>query len=281
MPVAAATVAKPAFRFLKDIAADLARGEIAFPTFAQATLKIRRTLDIPGVDAERMAQAISTEPLLAVRLVRMANSAAMGGGGKPIGDVKSAIVRLGHQNVRTLAISVAMEQLRNAPANPTYAAIAERAWCHSVNVAAMAFVLAKRLPRVNPDEALFAGLVHDIGHFYLLAQAPKYPEIEDHQDELEGLLAEWHPSIGQAVLHDFQLSEAVLEAVAEHEYGQFHLPPRTLRDVVVLANVAMADTNPVAGLRTVPPGALADPGVESLLTDARVEIQAVIAGLRG
>ncbi len=274
-------VASPAFRFLKDIAADLARGEVTFPTFNQATIRIRQTLERPDVDVEHVAQAISTEPLLAARLVRMANSVAMNPGGKPVGDVKSAILRLGHTTVKSVAVAVAMEQLRGRLKHHGYASIAEQAWRHSVDVAARAYVLAKHLSRVNPDEALFAGLVHDIGHFYLLSQAPKYPEIEDAPEELEQLLAEWHPSIGQAVLHDFRLSEAALEAVAEHENGHYRLPLRCLPDIVSLANLCGAQTNPVRAYRQVPPGKLGEPEVISALVSARGEIDALVALLSG
>jgi HD-like signal output (HDOD) protein len=142
-------------------------------------------------------------------------------------------------------------------------------------------VLAKRLSRINPDEALFAGLVHDIGHFYLLSLAARHPELEENPREVAGILASWHPSIGQAVLHDFRLSEGLLEAVAEHENGRYRLPLRTLPDVVTLANLASSSTNPVAALYPVPEGVLQEPDVVDTLNDARAEIDALASALRG
>ena len=239
----------PTFRFLQAIAADLARGKVAFPTFSQATIKVRATLDQPDIDADRLAQVISTEPLLAARLVQMANSAALNPGGRPVGDVRNAILRVGMASVRSVAVAVALEQLRAEARSPAFQPFAEAAWRHSVEVAAVAHVLAKRLSRINPDEALFAGLVHDIGHFYLLSQAPHYPELEQDPDQLAQVLAEWHPSIGRAVLHEFHLSEGVLEAVAEHENGHYRMPLRSLADLVTLANLVCGATNPVAAYR--------------------------------
>ena len=66
------------------------------------------------------------------------------------------------------------------------------------------------MTRLNADEALFAGLVHDIGRFYLLSRAAAYPDLVAHPDELDALIHEWHPSIGQAVLHEFDLAEPAL-----------------------------------------------------------------------
>ena len=137
-----------------------------------------------------------------------------------------------------------------------------------MEVAAVAYVLAKRLSRINPDEALFAGLVHDIGHFYLLSQAKHYPELEQDPEELMHVLAEWHPSIGRAVLHEFQLSEGVLEAVAEHENGHYRMPLRTLPDLVTLANlVACGDES--GCLRIVSPRPMrVEPEIVTVLTEA-------------
>jgi hypothetical protein len=51
----------------------LKRRALTFPTFGQATLKLRAALGRPEIE-DRLAQVISTEPLLAARLVRMANA---------------------------------------------------------------------------------------------------------------------------------------------------------------------------------------------------------------
>lgn len=270
----------PAFRFLKGIATDLARGKVAFPTFSQATIKVRATLDRPDIDAERLANVISTEPLLAARLVQIANSAALNPGGKQVGDVRSAILRVGHATVRSVAVALALEQLRHEGRSPAFQPYAEAAWRHSVDVAAVAHVLAKRLSRIHPDEALFAGLVHDIGHFYLLSQAVHYPELERNPAELADVLASWHPSIGQAVLHEFHLPAGVLEAVAEHENGSYRLPLRTLTDIVTLANLACAATNPVAAYRNAGAESRFEPDVIAVLADARSEIDALASSFR-
>ena len=110
--------APAAFRFLQAIAADLAKQKVAFPTFSRATIKIRPALEQPDIDADRLAQTIATEPLLAARLVQMANSAALNPGGRPIGDVRNAILRVGMASVRSVAVAVAMEQLRADARSP-------------------------------------------------------------------------------------------------------------------------------------------------------------------
>ena len=271
----------PAFRFLQDIAANLSREKLVFPTFSQATIKVRTALEDPDIDAERLGKIVSTEPLLAARLVQMANSAALNPGGKPVGDVRSAILRVGLSSVRSVAVAVALEQLRDGAQSPAMRPFAEAAWRHSLQVAAIAYVLAKRLSRINPDEALFAGLVHDIGHFYLLSRASAYPEMQQNPEELAEILGQWHASIGQAVLHDLHVSDALIEAVGEHENRHYRSPLRSLSDIVSLANIAASKTNPVPSLRVDPVSVIKEPDIVDALNDARGEIVALATTLRG
>lgn len=274
------TTDSPGFRFLQEIAADLSRGQVAFPTFSRATIKIRAAVNDPDVDIDHLAQLISSEPVLAARIIQMANSAALNPGGKPIGDVRSAVLRVGLTSVKSVAVAVAMEQLREETLVPAYLPHAESAWRHSVDVAAVSCVLARPLARINPDEALFAGLVHDIGHFYLLSQAAKYPRLEHHLSELEDILAEWHPAIGSAVLHEFQLSDAVLEAVAEHESMHYAFPLRSMPDLVTVANLICGATNPIAAYRDRSAAVSFQPEIVAAFRDGKAEIQALAKVLR-
>ena len=167
-----------AYEFLQALAADLSSKQISFPTFTGATIRVRTALNDPTIDVERLARAISAEPLLPARLIHIANSVALNpGGGKQVSDVRSAVIRVGHDIVRSTAISLAMEQLKAAKDVQVFHEQAEWIWRHSLEVAAIAYVLTRKHARLNPDEALFAGLVHDIGRFYLLSRAAAYPEL--------------------------------------------------------------------------------------------------------
>ncbi len=147
-------------------------------------------------------------------------------------------------------------------------------------VAAMSFVIAEKMTRQRPEEALFAGLIHDIGYFYLLSKSGNYPELESVPAALDDVLRDWHPPIGQAVLHAFKLSDATLMAVVEHENGHYNSPPRTISDVVTLANMVTARTNPIylntgAAIPDVPNV----PELPEVLAGAKGEIESLVAAL--
>jgi len=273
-----APAADPCFRFLQDIAQDLASGDVNFPAFSAATVEVRAALDDQNVNAEKLAKVISREPLLSAKLVRLANSTALNPSGRPIADVRTAVIRVGHSNVRSVAVAVAYDQLKADRDLQQHRDKAELAWRHSVQVASISYVIASKLTRLSPDEALFAGLVHDIGFFYLLSRANKYPELESNPEALMDVLRNWHASIGQAVLHSFNLTPGVMDAVGEHENGPHKMPPRTMRDVVHLANLVAAQTNPVNDPNA-PPEKLEEPELGAVLAQAQEQLSSLVSVL--
>ncbi len=93
-----------------------------------------------------------------------------------ITDLKGAVARIGFANVRTASLAYAMQQIRNAPALAPIRQPLNELWEHSVKMAAMAFVAARRWTRVSPDQALLAGLMHGVGKVYILARSAEHPD---------------------------------------------------------------------------------------------------------
>lgn len=231
-------------RFIQDISDDLASGSVSFPTYIDATLKIRELVDDPAMTADRLARAVGAEALLSAKLIRLANSAALNPGGPPVTDVRAAIIRVGFAHVRTLVWAVAMDQLRQARELGEFRDTARQLWEHSLNVAAIAYVLTKKLTRLNPDAALYAGMVHDIGLFYLLSRVPEYPELLDARDELSALMFDLHEGVAHAILESLGTPEEVIRAVDDHEMFGDGFPPESLSDVLFIANQMATAANP-------------------------------------
>ncbi|MCL2636592.1 MAG: HDOD domain-containing protein [Betaproteobacteria bacterium] len=224
------------FKVLEDIARDLSGNEITFPTFLNITFQVRAALKDPNLNIEQLAKLVGAEPLMSTKIIRMANSVALNPSGREVADVKNAIVRVGMEAVRTVSFAVAMEQMLRQKQMKPFEAISQRLWEHTSYVAALCRVLAKKLSKINGDEAMFAGLVHDLGVFYLLSRAANFPELVDDKVELHGLLVGWHDSIGHALLSALGSPESVLVAVQEHETERTISEISTLPDVLYVAN---------------------------------------------
>ena len=224
------------FSVLEDIAKDLSGEVVAFPTFLDITFQVRTALKDPRLSIDRLARLVGIEPLMSTKVVRMANSAAMNPSGRGIVDVQSAISRIGMDAVRSISFAVAMEQLLGSKDMAPFEALSRELWEHSMQTAALCRMLARRVGGINPDEALFAGLVHDIGAFYLLSRVVKYPEFAEDRAFLLDFLVQWHENIGHALLAAMGLPEEVLVAVQEHEQEREMVRIKSVADLVFVAN---------------------------------------------
>ena len=224
------------FRILEDIARDLS-GEVNFPTCLDAAVMVRNALKDPEISLDRIAHVIEVEPLIASKLLRLSNSVPYNPSGRAITDLKTAIGRLGFEAVRTTSLAVAMDQMLKAKRVSSFDTLSRLTWEHSLQVAAIARVLARRIGRVNPDEAMLAGMIHDIGVFYLLYRAAEYPEYRDSPEVTIDLIAGWHESIGESLLHVLGLPERIVDSVRDHDRQHNMENPCTLPDVVYFANI--------------------------------------------
>ncbi len=224
------------FKVLEDIAKDLSGDEITFPTFLDITFQVRTALKDPNLSIEQRAKLIGAEPLMSTKIIRMSNSVALNPSGREIADVKTAITRVGMEAVRTVSFAVAMEQLLKSKSMKSFEAISKKLWDHTAHVAALCRVLARRIAKINGDEAMFAGLVHDLGVFYLMSRAANFPELVNDKAELHSLLVGWHDNIGHALLSALGSPESVLVAVQDHETDREIIELKTLTDVLYVAN---------------------------------------------
>lgn len=232
------------FKMLEDIANEMSSDDIVFPTSFDIVMKLRDALRDPDVSVERIVGLIRTEPLICTRLILQANAAAQGST-RPAVDVTGAIKRLGINAVRNVALTIAMSQLVRAKELVRFRDFSRQLWLHSLHTAAAAEVIARELaPRLKPEEAMFAGLVHDLGAFYMLYRAAQYEELRERPDTVRHLIAQWHESIGESLLFAMQVPEHIVETVRDHDQPREPMQeaPRKLADVVYAANVMAGGT---------------------------------------
>ncbi len=217
----------------RRIATQVHSGDLAFPTNVNASLKIQRTLDDPNCHLEAAAKLISGEPLLAARTVAIANSVAYNRSRAEITNVRSAVMRLGFRTLRSLAASLVVRQFGSQVKDPAVRAKAEQLWEHTAHVAALSQVIARRVTNVDPETAMFAGIIHDVGGFYLLSRADEFPGLLDGDQE------DWaeygQTLIGRGVFKALAVPESVVTGVEVLWHGSGALPPESLGDILQLA----------------------------------------------
>ncbi|WP_132256780.1 HDOD domain-containing protein [Paucimonas lemoignei] len=218
----------------RNIAEQASRGDMVFPTNVNASLKIQQALNDPDCHMELAAKLVMTEPLLAARSVAIANSVAYNRSGSDITNVRTAVMRLGFRTLQSLVAAVVVRQIGSTLSDPSLRAKVAQLWEHTAHVAALAHVIARKVTRLDPDTAMFAGIVHEVGGFYLLSRAEEFPGLLDGDPESWAEYGE--KIIGRGVLKKLAVPQPVAEAVESLWYGYRAMPPETLGDTLILAN---------------------------------------------
>lgn len=233
------------FEFIESLAKELSSKSLVFPTSLNITMRIRSALNDPNASTDKVAHIVGAEPVLSAQLLRLANSAAMNSSGRPIVDLRAAITRLGYALVRNVAISVGMRQLSQASPQGVMQPRVEKLWKHSILVASIAYILAKKRARINPDEAMLAGLLHDIGEFYILTRVKDFPDLFADEATIQEITDHWHSEVGRAILESWEIPEEIATAVLDHEtFDRSHAAPADLTDVIMVANILSGEDMP-------------------------------------
>jgi HD-like signal output (HDOD) protein len=247
------------------IVAQASRGDITFPTSVNAVLRLQQALDDPDCPLDEAIRLVLAEPLLAARTVALANSAAFSGGGPPVTNVRAAITRMGYRRLQSLVASLVVRQFGSRINDPGLRAKAEQLWEHTTHVAALAWSLARHVTGANPDTALFAGIIHEVGGFYLLSRADEFPGLLDDDPEKWGELCE--DVVGLEVLKKLSVPAPVLDAVGQLRRAWINMPPSTLLDTLLLANQYAPVASPLgASLPALP--AHADSALDFVIDEA-------------
>jgi len=279
-----AEISMDAISALDRIIADASGGELSFQTHADVALRVRMALDDPNQHLDTAAKAVQAEPLLSARVVALANSVVFNRSGQQITDVRHAVSRLGFKLIRALATAVVMRQMSGAQGSPAQRAMAEQLWEHTAHVAALSYVLAKRVTHKDPDIAMFAGIVHEVGGFYLVSRLNDYPQLLDdclYEVWLQGGEAQ----LGRAVLKALAVPVEVAEAIATLWQGQPVVPPVSLGDTLLLADRLTPIFSPlVANAENRQPedmaGRIADSELAAILEASVDELESLTAALR-
>lgn len=227
-------------RFLTLLADELSNGPLNLPCFPDIVPRVRKALSDPNSSADDIVKIAGTEPRLAARLLQTANSAVFNQSGKPFSDLRHAVTRLGHHLVQSVTMAFAVQQMKaDASLRPVAEPLGDL-WAKSLAVASICQVLANRL-RVPTDKVFLTGLLHGIGHFYIMVRAAE----KRHEGQLARLASDYtllcHPPIGGAVMRNWGFEAVMCDAVASQlEYSRMSKRRADITDVVI-ASVWLAD----------------------------------------
>jgi putative nucleotidyltransferase with HDIG domain len=222
-------------RFIAVILKDLKSNCLKLPTLPSVAMRVREAVESDNSSTVQIARLISADAALSARLIRVANS-PLYRGRTPIESVPMAVTRLGTRTVRDLVVSLIMQQLFQTR-SPMLRAHMERLWLHSTEVAALSSLLARRFTSLSVDEAMLAGLLHDIGALPLIVRAEEFPVLLGNEAALDQVIEQLHTQIGKLILETWQFPPGICAAAGEHEQLDRYSAEVDYVDVVIVANL--------------------------------------------
>lgn len=195
------------------------------PTLPTILTKIIDLSDSPDASASDLGKVLSQDQSISSLILKLVNSAFYGNL-RHISSINHAIVILGFQMVKTIAMGVSIYQSR-APTQKTYFD-RERFWMHSLGVAQIAKMLAEQQSssqNLDKDAVFLAGLLHDVGKVvfdnYFSEDYQKVAELV-HKENLwirvaeERILGMDHCEAGYFLSRKWQFPTPIVEAIRFH-----------------------------------------------------------------
>lgn len=221
---------------LFDVYHAVMNNDLVLPSLPDVALKIREIASSEEASVEDVAKIVRADASTTAYCISVANSAAHGGHSK-IDNVLDAVVRLGIESTRDLVVAYTMRSLFSGTSAAAKKLMHE-AWKHSCRIAALSFILARDVGRLNPERALLAGLLHDIGVTVLIKESQSHQVLIDDPIAFDRLCHELSGQIGAMVLRAWKFPDVFVTAALEAEFFAKPASDRIqLADVVMLAHL--------------------------------------------
>ncbi|PKM45847.1 MAG: hypothetical protein CVV05_06225 [Gammaproteobacteria bacterium HGW-Gammaproteobacteria-1] len=235
---------EPRQRLFYAIFRDYLADALTLPHLPDVALRVREAVQQPECDAAEVARLIQADPVLAARMVQVANS-PLYGVQTPIYSCKAAVMFLGLNTTRDLVVTYTLHELFRTDS----ALLRQRMhalWQHSVLVGAVSYVLAGMTPGLDKDRALLAGLLHDIGALPVIDYAARVPELGADGALLDEAIRALRAQVGAMVLRQWKFGgEMVNVALEAEDWQRDPVQQAEYGDAVVIAQQLLAaDADP-------------------------------------
>jgi len=273
-------------RLFIQIYRDLEAGNLELPTLPDIAIKIRNTLKDEKTPIDEATRLISIDPTLTAYLIKIANS-PMYIGVEKCTDVQSAVIRLGYVSTRNIAMTFMIRSMFRPKLRKLGPILAE-SWRNASKLAALSSVLASRCSGFEPDAALTAGMLQDIGALPIINKLSKIPGAFDHPGEVKNVIDKYTARVGTLILHKWNFQEDLIEVVRSRKNWQRNTHSKAdLADLILIARLhsyvgtvemkRCPRINEIPAYKKLPFGELGPQESLQILDQAKQDIETIIA----
>ncbi len=180
-----------------EFTAALHRNDIPLPSLPSIATRVRAAVSAECGTRE-LAGIVNGDAAIATKVIRAANGPLYRSETQTT-TVAEAIARLGVTTTQQLVMSFVLKEIFSTNVAPLKAKM-RTVWTHTQAMAVGAFVLAREFRVMQPERALLAGLLHDIGAVALVAYAERFPQVWEDPITLNRVLDSLRGEVGSMVL---------------------------------------------------------------------------------
>jgi HD-like signal output (HDOD) protein len=189
------------------------------PPMPAVAAKVLELLGDPNVNYAKLGEAVSSDPAVSARLLKVANSAFYSMS-REIKTLDHAIAVVGERTLRSLILAASLESM-----NKSYGLLEKLLWEDSIGCAIGCRILARKFSSADPEEAFLAGLFRHLGKIIMnYSDGDSYRALveavysgEGSYTALEGNYFPYaHAVVGAAVLDKWNFNRSMVMTTLHH-----------------------------------------------------------------
>ncbi|HHQ4658811.1 TPA: HDOD domain-containing protein, partial [Aeromonas hydrophila] len=142
------------------------------PTIPQLLHELMQSFSDENARIDEIAAKIAMDQVISVKVLRMANSAALRRGNE-VTSIEQAVIRLGFNRLRSVVVASGIIGSFKAP--PSFDK--NKFWTETFQVATIAKTLAQEAKVLDPETAFTCALIHNIGELLIQSTLPEEAEL--------------------------------------------------------------------------------------------------------
>lgn len=223
-------------QFKHQVESAVASEQLYLPSFPDIALQVRQACEQEDTSAQQLAEILGQDAALTVRLMQVANS-ALYRSRSPADNLQTAITRLGLRLVRQLVMTLAMKQVYQT-SNSVLDEGFRELWLASTKTASLCRMLASDQPHLDNENALLAGLIHNIGALPVLVMAENDPELLNDARALNEIIRALQGKVGAYIFQNWHFPDYMQDiALLCYDFDRAHSGDADYLDVVQVALV--------------------------------------------
>ena len=177
------------------------QGELKTPSFPDIALKLRKAIQ-QDFEITDIVKIVNLDPVISAKLIQVVNSPVYRPL-SPISNCLDAVNRLGLTTTYNLVTAFSMNNLVKCN-TPLTKKLMQYSWLQSIKVSSISHTLAQLTQKIDPDEALLAGLLHNIGVLPILTFTDSLPKDSYQPTDIDLCINEIHGQIGTIILEKWE-----------------------------------------------------------------------------